>query len=412
MAGAGTALVGGVAAVSVRDHLAKESAVVESEPVSEPQPTEVETIEELKLAAEDFNNEVAGYQAFTELRKDEVLYVDEHNKPVGQPQAFADFIDSKAGFVGDYLYSPGQLAESGVLADVPTKEWRDYVKGKVQAEFPESPIANDMNVVRIFQAAYASGDSFLQEKIASGEIASRDQLLDYYINIPLPEAATMNRVEYLQEQVVFRDELEEVAGVPGAEKVPVPPVVQAELRQLLPGLFAQESGFKEDLVNTRTQAKGPGQFMPETWQRYTGETEVSTSLAEQVAVLGPAISDMYDRVLDKIGDDILTKLQSLFPNEETFLLDVITPLTISGYNTGPDRAAAAARLYVESIQLNDMPVGKDLFMAIANFAEASEEGLLSGYKQESREYVTRVYAAANVLKSKYPAPSSIQTGSA
>jgi hypothetical protein len=87
--------------------------------------------------------------------------------------------------------------------------------------------------------------------------------------------------------------------------------------------------------------------------------------------------------------------------EDDFLTSIITPAVISGFHTGPDRIAQAARRYVQSVQLNDMPPGKDLFLAIASYGSASSEGLLDGFKTESREYVTKVYAAANVLQEKY-----------
>jgi len=362
----------------------------------------LERSENFQGQQEHFENEIAGYTAFIKLKKDEIRFLDSEGVPVGEPQKFQEYVDIKEGFAGKYLYTPGNTDENGILSDVPAKEWRQYVEQKVQNDFPEAEIADDMNVIRLFQAAYKSGDEELKKKITTGEITTQEQILEHRVEKSFAGSDGLNRVEYLQKNVTFRSQLEEVAGVPGAEKRAVPPSVQKELRTLLPGLLAQESGFQEDIVNERTQAKGSGQFMPETWKRYTGEEEVSTDFTDQIEVLGPAISDMYDRVLDIMGDEAVENFRSLFPNEETFLIDLVTPMAIGGYNTGPDRIAYAAKKYNESIQLNDMPAGKDLFIAIANYAELSDEGLLSGYKHESREYVTRVYAAAQVLAEKYP----------
>lgn len=355
---------------------------------------------------EQFNAEMSGYRAFTTLRKDEVLFVDKTNEPVGKPQRFKNFIDTKRNFSGDYLYTPGVENETGILSDSPAKEWREYVRDRLQREHPSQEITDDMNVVHFFQDAYETGDAELQEKISNGEIVSRDQILHYRIETGFPEAGGYNRVEYLQEHIVFRSETEKIPGVPGAEKVAVPLVVQAELRRLLPGLIAQESGFREDVVNPQTHATGSGQFMPETWERYTGTDVVSTNYADQVAVLGPMISDVYDRILDKIGQTALETFRSLFTNEDDFLKHVITPAVISGFHTGPDRIAQAAREYAQSVQPNDMPAGKDVFLEIATYGLQSNKGLLEGFKKESREYVSKVYAVASVLEEKYIQPNN------
>lgn len=362
---------------------------------------ETESSEENAAANERFNAVTSGYAAYATLRKDEVLFLNENNEPVGEPQRFVDFVDTKPNFSGDYLYTPGSADETGILTEVPTREWREYVQKRLQAEHPDQEIVHDLNTIHFFRESYELGDPQLRQKIESGEIATRDQVYEYRIQQSFPGANGQNRVEYLQNNVTFRNALEEVPGVPGAEKVPVPPLVQEELRRLLPGLFAQESGFRENAINDKTNATGTGQFMPETWERYTGTDEVSMNYADQVEVLGPMVSDVYDRVLDKIGVDALAKLRSLFETEEAFLESLIIPATISGFHTGPDRIAEAVRRYTDSVQIDDMPAGKDLFLAIATYGALSNEGLLSGFKEESKEYVTQVYAIADVLEEKF-----------
>lgn len=365
---------------------------------------EILSAEEGSHGHEDFNAAISGYAAFAALRKDEVLFLNKKNEPVGEPRRFVDFVDTKPNFTGAYKYSPGDEDKTGILTEVPTREWRQYVQAQLQAQHPNQEITHDLNTVHFFREAYKLGDSQLQQKIASGEIVSRNQVYEYRIQQSFPGANGQNRVEYLQNNVTFRSEVEEIPGVPGAEKVAVPPVVQAQLRRLLPGLFAQESGFREDAVNDTTNATGSGQFMPGTWERYTGTDKVSTNYVDQVEVLGPMISDVYDRVLDKIGEDVLAKLRSLFENEEAFLESLIVPATISGFHTGPDRIAEAVRRYTDSVQIADMPAGKDLFLAIAKYGSLSNEGLLSGFKEESQEYVTQVYAIASVLAEQYQQP--------
>lgn len=356
-----------------------------------------ESVESVPLGNERFEAEVSGYLAFMKLAKDEVQFLDADNRPVGEPQAFADFVGPKDNFDGDYLYTPGVVAESGILSDVPAKEWRDYVAEQVQSNFPEQEIVDNMNTVRLFQSAYATGDATLVQKIENGEVSHLVDILSHFIHKDVPSSRSYDKADYLSTHVQFRSRTEAVPGVPGVEMVAVPPVVQAEFRRLLPGLFAQESGYKEDLVNPKSGAKGYGQYMPDTWERYTGTTEVSTDFVDQVEVLGPCVSDMYDRVLDKVGESALDVYRNLFPDEETFLVELVVPLTISGYNAGPDRIAFAAKRFAESVQVNDMPTGKDLFIAIVNYAEQSNEGLLDGYGPEAREYVTRVYANAQIV---------------
>tara|TARA_B100000508_G_scaffold120901_1_gene102272 strand:+ start:4766 stop:6187 length:1422 start_codon:yes stop_codon:yes gene_type:complete len=367
----------------------------------------VESVEELNNS-EVFDAEVSGYEAFTKLQKDEVLYLDETGRPVGEVtlESFdgplPEGVTVKDGQAPVYHYSIGELDETGLPAGKIPPRWRKFKQAELQAEHPDRQIARDLNVIADFQAAYNESDEpELVAKIANGEIDSYDEIVEYFIDKPV-EGSGLNRVEYLRENVQFRNELETIEVDEGVvEFIPVPPVVQEELRRLLPAVFAQESKFNEGLVNPRSGAKGPGQFMSDTWQRYTGSAEVSSKFTDQVEVLGPAVSDMYDRLFDKIGLNATDVLQQQFPDEESFLVDLIVPLVISSYNAGPDRVAEAAKKYIEQGASEDTPTGKDLFIAIVNFAEESSEGLLGDYDEDSREYVPRVYGNSAMLEEKY-----------
>lgn len=351
--------------------------------------------------SERFEKELDGYKAFFTIDRDFVQFVGEDNQPVGEPVKLESFdgplpegVRVEKDQKPEYNY---EIATDEFGLPKITPRWKEFKRRELENISGEKVTGVKHPVTSLRAAAQESDEPELVMGVLDGSVRSIYGINEYFINKPI-KGFGGNRIDYLQQNLKFREELETVKGVPGVEFVPVPKVVQDELRFLIPGLIAQESNFNEGLVNKRSGAAGPGQFMPDTWKRYTGEEKVSHDFEKQVEVIGPAISDMYDRVLDKIGDEALDKLRSIFPAENEFLIDFITPLTIGAYNAGPDRVAEAVRLYVESVQVDDMKPGKDLFLAIAEFANRSTGGkYLSGYGKEAREYVSRVYANATVL---------------
>lgn len=226
------------------------------------------------------------------------------------------------------------------------------------------------------------------------EISALDlELADEYASKPVLGAEEYDRKSYIQEQVTF------AAWNPETGKG-VPQVIQDELRRMLPGLCLKESRFKADAVS-KAGAKGIFQIMPTVWKHYGGQPGEEVSLKKQVAVVGEYISDLYKQLNHHLGRETMGFLQAHYPDDESFQRDLLVPLLINSYNVGTSRMAEAVNLYLEQTSLEDMPKGKDLFIAIANFAEMSNDGkYLDRYNVESREYVPKVYALLEAFEQK------------
>ncbi len=363
----------------------------EVEVISEPAP---EIILEKEVIPE-FAYECEGYKAQVLLHKNEIVFVDEFNRPVGEPQEFTDFIADKTkadGTVMSYRYTPGVPNEVGILEDGVAREWMNYVQTNVQAEHPEQEIFNRYTVVEDFKHAYNESDEpELVAAIADGSVTRYIDIVHHFAAKPVRGAEQYSRKQYVTEAISFTEWND-------SEQSGVPPVVQAELRFLLPGLCAQESKFNAGLTS-KSGAKGIFQFMPATWAGYGGTPEEYTSLTKQVEIAGQFFSDLYGEVLHHVGEETLQKVRPLFADDAAFQKDFIVPLMINSYNAGSARVGEAARLFIATRSIEELPTGKELFLAMAKFAESSEDGeYLDAYGQHAREYVTRIYAQAEVLR--------------
>lgn len=356
----------------------------------------IESIESVEGVIDRFNPiELVGYKAFVQLKKDEVLFLDANNQPVGGPQKFVDYVDSKIGGDGQvemekYLFSPGKMNEVGIIANdngVPG-EWFDYVQAKVQTEYPERKITRKMHVLPDLLGAYQEKDEpELIEGIKNGEIDSYWDVVHYFADKPVWGIAEYSRREYVEAVVKFSDN--------------VPLVVQEELRWLMPGLCAQESKFNAGLKSING-ARGIFQFKKSTWGKgYAGKEDEYISLQRQVEIAGQFISDLYQQITDLLGKDVLFVLQQQYVDESEFQRKLLVPLMLNSYNAGSSRVAEATRLFIETVDLEEVPAGDDLFIAIADFAKQSSVGkYLKEYKNDSREYVPRIYAQAEIFHSE------------
>jgi len=401
----GATALGGAAALGI---LGKKEESAENEPAfvepeSEPEEVVVELEPEVELipqSNERFVTEISGYAAFTELQKDEVLFVNESNEPIGQPVEFADFVSEKRNAQGEvvmeeYLYTPGVEDEAGLVEGGIAGEWLDLVQGMVESEFPNETVAKRMNVVADLRAAYSETDEpELVAAIASGEITSYDQVVSYFAEKPVRGAEEYNRMEYAQQAITFRSQ--EEAGRPA-----VPESVQAEFCRIIPGLFAQESKFNAGLVSA-TGARGLAQIMPATWEEYKGTTEVSLSMVEQLEVAGKLISDNY-HYIEHFGGEGLQRLQSRFNSVEEYERDLIIPLMINAYNAGGPLIGKLIAEFADQTPEEELSSGKDLFLQFADWAKANNEGVFEMYSEHAREYVSRVYGNAEMLEKKYRA---------
>lgn len=374
---------------------------------TEEDPEKTESIEESENLA-TFENELEGYKAFMQLRKDEVLFVDEYNRPVGEPQKFEDFIvDREATSETDpdhirpdgtvpYKLTPGKMNEIGIPEEGVAGEWLGHVRTEVQAEHPEQKIVESMNVVKDFLAALNEDDEpELVAKIANGEVNTYLEIVKYFADKPVVGAEDLTRQEYVQTAIQFQEWNESTGDG-------VPPVVDRELRHLLPGLCAQESKFNAGLTSGSTPpAMGLMQFKLDTWIDEGGDQNEIKSLVEQVEIAGQYISKQYAWIQQFVGEEQLDLLRGKYPDENSFQRDLMVPLLVNAYNTGAGAISEVVKSYIDDTEADDMPSGKELFLDIANFGERAEGSEnLKAYGKDAREYVTKIYAQAEVLNKK------------
>lgn len=333
---------------------------------------------------DDFEKEMSGYVGLVALRHDQVLFVDEDNVPIGGPVEFEDIIDDKefpdGRVIEKYRYSAGEADETGVLTDVPTREWREKVAEQIEEAYPGRSVDRSFNVVRLYRAALQYNDEpELQDGIKDGSVVTYADLVDYYAEKPVIGAEDKNRYEYVHEEIQFREA--------------VPSVVQDALRELLPGICAQESKFNNGLTSS-AGAFGIFQFMPWVWEKYGKSSEDIKSLRVQVEVAGEFFSDIYEELLYHCDDDALVAARSLFNDQDDFLVNFIVPLVINSYNAGSARMAEAVNSYFSETRRGSDVEGKELFLQVVNAAERGTSGRLDSYGEHAREYTPRVYAHA------------------
>ena len=343
-----------------------------------------------------FATEITGYEAFAKLDYHNVIFVDEQNQPIGESVPLQGFTINRPLETGEtepYLVSPGPADELGILTEGIAGEWLAEMRIRLKEQNPNLRVDLQNGIPRVLSinnkfksVVYDSNDTELISEIAAGRITNYLQIVQHYAERPFSTTEPYKVREYIEEHIQFKDN--------------VPAVVQSELRRIIPGLCAQESNFNNDSLSKRG-AQGIFQFMPATWGDYndTVLTEGTQSLEAQVRSAGEFFSDLYRRVQIHAGEAAMRKLLSTL-DEETIQKDILVPLTINAYNAGAGLIGEAVKRYVETHTIDRKLSGKDIFLAIADFAQQNEEGVLSRYANEAREYVPRIYANTNLIHSQ------------
>jgi hypothetical protein len=395
LAGVGNAAVAAGVAKVAYDNWPSDEAPETAEDVYTP-----ESVEQIERQAERFDGEAMGYVHQAQLRYDEVLFVDAANRPVGVPVAFDDFPDltyteTVANDAGEeeekvFALKPGRRNDAGLLEGGFVPTWLDRVEAAVQEMHPEQPIARSLHVTGDFEAAYELSDEpDLRAAIERGEITQYVDIVKYFAEKPTRGHEDLTRQEYVTHAVSFTEWNPETGDG-------VPPVVEAELRRVLPGLCAQESKFNA-AVTSSVGAQGIFQFMPATWEQHGGSPDGYTSLTEQVAVAGRFLSDLYQDVQHYIGEAGMRTLEEHCGDRSLLERDVLVPLVLNAYNAGARRVGEGVKHFLETQDVASMPVGPDTFIVLADHMASTEAGVVAQYRTHAREYVPRVYAQAAVL---------------
>jgi hypothetical protein len=324
-----------------------------------------------------FSEEISGYMAYSQLRSHEIIFVDESNVPLGGPVDFSNAI-------------PNELKPHGVAISPPPLRWRKEVAGKLEADPANEgrKVARSYNPSLVFKAALNYKDEpELVNKIKSGEVATFIDIVRYFGQKPVRGVdKETSRAEYVSAEFKL------------SERVPaiVRDEIQTELSAVVPGLCAQESKFYNNLTSS-AGAKGIFQFMPNIWQGYGKKESDINSLKAQTEVAGLLMSNIYGELMQHCDEHALLKVRDAFSSQSDFLKHFIVPLMINSYNSGSSRLAAAVnQFFVPERDISGL-VGKELFLAMVDFAQETETGILSRYRSDAREYVSRAYALSRVL---------------
>lgn len=375
-----------------------------------------------------FYAEVEGDKAFVSLRKDEVLFVDENSLPVGRPVRFEEFtIDRPAtsstpknqikedGTVS-YNLSAGNMNEIGVPEGGPAGEWLDYVKDKIQTQFPDRKVIKGRNIVLDYLTAYNEKDEpDLIKDIESGKRQTYIDLVQYFANKDVLGAEHLKRIEYARQMILFRS-VDDVSR----NRPAVPQIVQDELRRLIIGLFAKESKYNAGLVS-KSGAAGLAQIKPKIWWEYTNgkvfatveemESEwqrvkdsvvVSLSMIDQIKVVGELTSDNYHYIRHFAGEEAVDTLRNKFSSDESFWKDLVVPLILNAYNAGGPLMGKIVKEFVQNYASEEMYSGKDLFLQIVDFARAHNGPGFAEFADDARGYVPPIYAQTEVLEGMFP----------
>ena len=324
-----------------------------------------------------FESEIIGYAEAAKLGPSEIVFTDNKNVPIGKPAEFGPAI-------------PKELKVDGIPISPPPLFWRKQIAEMLESDPANQgrKVARSHNVALYFKAALGyKHEPELAAGIKSGKIKSYLDIVRYFSQKPVRGLGKeISREDYVTQSFHLSNKVPSI----------VRDQIEQELKLVIPGLCAKESMFNNSL-RSGVGAAGIFQFMPRIWESYGKADTDLNSLKEQTEVAGLLMSDMYLQLMHHIDDQALLRVRDTFDNQADFLKHFITPLIINSYNSGSSRLATAVNQFFTPERNLDGFKGKDLFLAMADYAYGEEAGVLGAYKTDAREYVSRAYALSRVL---------------
>ena len=321
------------------------------------------------------------------LGRNEVLLTN-NGEPVGTIEMFHSGADEKLvvhEYVrDDYKYAPGKFDANAVLDGGVAGEW---VSVAAAEQLPGTSYTNYYSNHAVMENAYHSGPEALQQLIIERPDISESDVSRFYAELPVSTEDSRSRLQYIAEEFDIPDT--------------VPKAAAEEVTYLLPGLVAQESGFK----NTATSDKGAQrlfQFMPGTLEDYDQSVDTIEDIQTQVEVAGKHFESIYNQLQSDISADTWDELRSLYSDDETFERELLAPLMINAYNTGGSRMAEVVEQYVALTTHEDRIAAPNVFADIALVGFESDQGRASRYGSDGYAYVPYTRAQARVLHDQRP----------
>ncbi len=198
---------------------------------------------------ERFERESTLYAQQYQLAYDEVLFFDQDGVMVGEPVQFEEFIVDRTRInengeeeIFRYRLTPGPLNEAGLATEGIAGEWLQFVRARLQEQYPDREIVGQLNNSDFVAAYQKANNESVRAAVSSGEIRRYSDLVKHFAEQPASDSSHRSRLEFLQQEITFADD--------------VPEPIQAVLRQQVVGLAALESKFEPGLTNVESGATG------------------------------------------------------------------------------------------------------------------------------------------------------------
>lgn len=193
-------------------------------------------------------------------------------------------------------------------------------------------------------------------------------------------------------------------------KFDLPEALILQLKQIVPGLAAQESQYNNESLSG-VGARGIFQFMPDTWEdtfeRVGLKAPSGDVLTNQVQGATLYFLNSYHEFLRRCPEALTRIKQEFFEgDQEAFDTYFFTPILINSYNSGTGRVASVITWFLQTFptkeglrqQIGEYPngFGYDVYATMAH--EARTRKAVPGYGNDSSEYFTRSKAFATLLE--------------
>ncbi len=350
------------------------------------------TIEERNFG-EHFAKEQFTYTTlYRDLTNKQVMFVDERGLIIGSPVNIEPIINVGALGAQSTIVLPGNLDPRGVPRDRVSQAWLNAARLRLCSEQNvECNLGESLPRVRSTIRLVREAAPFFDAEAPAPETFF--DIIRHLGNRTVPGAIDgASYISYINQNFARNSSL--------------PLDVADDLRELLPGLAAQESQYNPAALSP-VGARSILQIMPATWRTigYSPETEGNFML--QVEAANKYFEGAYGELMENNTADFNRIRDTFFDgDQEAFDKYFLAPVLINTYNSGTGRLSRVIRWFnrnypdrqsISAISSGQGGYGYDVYAAMAHFAARNDTPETSGYKEHSSEYFSRVFSLANII---------------
>lgn len=338
-------------------------------------------------AGEMFGKQRETYvRAYGTLTTRQIQFIADDGAPLGAPFTVAPLngID------------PGRVNEQGIIQAGIRAEWLNEARRQVCQQNPDQTcdVINSLpaqtNTIGVVRSA---------NERTSG--LNADTLFDVakHFGTQLVPGLTqkLSRIDYVRKHI--------------SENTALPKDIVAELRDIVPGLAAQESQYDSRSLS-KVGAFGAFQFMPATWKDMGYTDADKSSFPLQVSAVSRFFEMAHSFFSSATASELGAIRERFFGSDEaSFNKYFFVPLLVNSYNAGPGRVATVLKWFERTFPDKESlekrlgasyadSLGYDVYASMAKIARDSKA--VSGYGRDSSEYVVRSMAFAELIKERIP----------